>query len=98
MISVDTESTSYQQATDHRTRPDELAEGADFQSTLQTAIANLPEPHRSIVVYREVHEFKYDEIADILKLPLNTVKVYLHRARRMLRDELRNRLDYVPEK
>ncbi|MCK5406250.1 MAG: hypothetical protein KAJ37_02290, partial [Candidatus Krumholzibacteria bacterium] len=30
-----------------------------------------------------------DEISDILQLPLNTVKSYLHRARRMLREQLK---------
>ena len=32
---------------------------------------------------------KYNEIGETLDLPLNTVKVYLHRARKMLRDQLK---------
>ena len=96
MLNVNTESISYRQApaTDHQ--PDECTEAVDFESNLREAIATLPEPHRSIVVFREVNDLKYQEISDILSLPLNTVKVYLHRARKMLRDELRKRLDYAP--
>ena len=94
-IEVDSEGFGYQHAQDSAQRPDASTEAAEFQRHLREAIAVLPEPHRSIVVYREVNELKYTEISDILDLPLNTVKVYLHRARKILRDEMRKRLDYV---
>lgn len=95
IMDVNSDGHSYQQASDKTAAPDAAAELSEFQSHLRDAIAVLPEPHRSIVVYRAINELKYDEIANILELPLNTVKVYLHRARKMLRDEMRKRLDYV---
>lgn len=68
--------------------PDRSAQIMLFRERLQEALDRLGEPHRSIVVLREIQGYKYDEIADSLKLPLNTVKVYLHRARKALRKDL----------
>jgi RNA polymerase sigma-70 factor (ECF subfamily) len=38
---------------------------------------------------REIQDFAYNEIAEMLGMPLGTVKVYLHRARRRVRETLR---------
>lgn len=67
---------------------DAVVEAAQFNDRLAAALDRLAEPYRSIVTLREIQELKYDEISDALGLPLNTVKVYLHRGRRMLREEL----------
>lgn len=66
-----------------------LTEAADFQRRLEHALDRLGEPYRSIVVLREIHALPYADIAEALDLPLNTLKVYLHRARRSLREALR---------
>ena len=68
--------------------PDDNAESSDFRQHLQQAVEELNEPYRSIVILRELQELKYQEISDALDLPLTTVKVYLHRARKMLRNQL----------
>lgn len=68
--------------------PHELAEVSEFQQELERALQVLPETQRAIVVLREIQGLKYEEIAAALELPLNTVKVYLHRARRELREHL----------
>lgn len=68
--------------------PDDDAEAADFQRHLRRALAQIPDPYRSIVILREVQELKYEEISGAMDLPLNTVKVYLHRGRKMLRQHL----------
>lgn len=64
------------------------AEGAELRRRLEEALRDLGEPMRSVVVLREVQGFKYREIAEILELPLNTVRVYLHRGRRRMRERL----------
>ena len=51
---------------------------------IQEAIRKLPEHHRSVVVLRYLQDFSYNEIAESLDLPLNTVKSYLYRARQQL--------------
>jgi RNA polymerase sigma-70 factor (ECF subfamily) len=68
---------------------DAAAESAIFRQHLDHALDQLSEPYRSIIVLREIQELKYEEISGALNLPLNTVKVYLHRARKMLRNHLR---------
>lgn len=69
--------------------PDAAAETADFQRHLEQALRGIAEPYRSIVILREIQDLKYEEISAALELPLNTVKVYLHRGRRKLRERLR---------
>ena len=69
--------------------PVRIAESSDFRAHLDTALSNLAEPYRSIVILREIQELQYQEICDALELPLTTVKVYLHRARKMLRNQLK---------
>ena len=68
--------------------PDDDAEAGDLRAELARAVGTLDEPYRSILVLREVEGLAYAEIADALDLPLNTLKVYLHRARRRVRDAI----------
>jgi RNA polymerase sigma-70 factor, ECF subfamily len=69
--------------------PVEELERAEFSRRLQEAIARLDETPRSLVVLRDIQGQSYDEIAQALDMPLNRVKVYLHRARQRLRQILR---------
>ncbi len=55
---------------------------------LKVAIADLEEPYRSLVVLRDVQQHSYEEVARITELNLSQVKVYLHRARKQLREQL----------
>lgn len=55
---------------------------------LKSAIANLEEPYRSLVVLRDMQQHSYEEVAHITELNLSQVKVYLHRARKRLREQL----------
>ena len=76
--------------------PHETVEDSDFQVHLRRALSTLAEPYRSIVVLREIQDFKYEEISSALELPLNTVKVYLHRGRRKLREALKEFVEREP--
>ncbi len=55
---------------------------------LKHSINGLTEPYRSLVVLRDVHQHSYEEVASVLELSLTQVKVYLHRARKQLREQL----------
>lgn len=61
---------------------------ADLRRDLQAAIAELPERYRAVIVLYYLQEVSYPEIAEILELPLGTVKTHLHRAKRMLRQHM----------
>ena len=55
---------------------------------LKHSINGLNEPYRSLVVLRDVHQHSYEDVANVLELSLTQVKVYLHRARKQLREQL----------
>jgi RNA polymerase sigma-70 factor, ECF subfamily len=60
----------------------------DLRHDLAAAIAQLPDRYRVVVTLYYLEEVSYPEIAEVLDLPLGTVKTHLHRAKRMLRDHL----------
>jgi RNA polymerase sigma factor (sigma-70 family) len=60
----------------------------ELRDAIERALAAIEEPYRSIIVMREIQGMPYAEISDVLGMPLGTVKVYLHRGRRMLREAL----------
>jgi len=70
-------------------RPDRGVIDGELREALEFAITRLDEPYRTILVMREIQDCAYHEIADALNMPLGTVKVYLHRARRRVRETLR---------
>jgi len=72
--------------------PEAHAESSELRDHIQHALAEVNEPYRSIMILREIQQLKYEEIAETVDLPLNTVKSYLHRGRRMLRDRLKETL------
>jgi RNA polymerase sigma-70 factor (ECF subfamily) len=55
---------------------------------LQAAVDELPEAFRQAVWLRDVEEFSYAEIAEMLDIPLGTVMSRISRGRRMLFDRL----------
>jgi RNA polymerase sigma-70 factor (ECF subfamily) len=63
----------------------ELREQRDF---LHREIDRLPEQYRLLVSMRYQHELSYDEIANLLGLPVGTVKTGLFRAKARLREAL----------
>ena len=72
-------------------QPDELAinpsSAADVSLRLEQArnvLLKLPEKLRSVFVLYEVNGLRYREIAEVLGMPINSVKVYLSRARERL--------------
>ena len=68
-----------------RRTPAVEAGDVDLRRQLEAALTRLESPLREIVILREIEGLSYREISQSLELPLNTVKVYLHRGRRRLR-------------
>jgi len=68
--------------------PLERAEASDLRITLEREIEALPLPYRTILTLFHLEELSYAEIGEITGLPEGTVKNYLFRARRFLRDRL----------
>lgn len=68
--------------------PSHDLDSSELGGWLKRAIEGLKEPYRSLVVLRDVHQHSYEEVAGMLELSLSQVKVYLHRARKELREQL----------
>jgi RNA polymerase sigma-70 factor (ECF subfamily) len=60
-----------------------------IKSKIKEAVENLPELLKSVFVLYELDGMKYKEIGEVLNIPLNSVKVYLLRARKKLQLELK---------
>jgi RNA polymerase sigma-70 factor (ECF subfamily) len=60
----------------------------EMNACIREFIERLPENYRTVMVLSELEGFKNDEIAAILGLSLDTVKIRLHRAREKLRKDL----------
>jgi RNA polymerase sigma-70 factor (ECF subfamily) len=54
--------------------------------TLRECLERLPVDYREVVILRELEEMSYQEIADVVKIPLGTVMSRLSRARQRLAD------------
>jgi RNA polymerase sigma-70 factor (ECF subfamily) len=68
--------------------PNDSIEKREEAIQLYDALDRLSSEHRSILVLREMEELDYDAIAEILELPVGTVRSRLHRARIRLRELL----------
>ncbi len=68
--------------------PDENIVDGEAASILQDEINRLPVHYRTIITLYHLHELSYKEIGEIMELPEGTVKSYLFRARRLLKDKL----------
>ena len=73
-------------AQDHS--PEQLLTRATLDADLQAALDALPEAFRQAVWLRDVEEFSYAEIADMLQVPIGTVMSRISRGRRMLYERL----------
>jgi RNA polymerase sigma-70 factor, ECF subfamily len=74
--------------------PGESLERDERCQQVRRAISQLPEDHRVVLVLREMEGYCYETIAEILELPVGTVRSRLHRARMQLRDELKEVLTF----
>ena len=65
--------------------PLDAVEAKELGGAIEAAIGRLRPEYRSCILLRHVEGRAYEEIAEILDLPLGTVKTYIHRARNELR-------------
>ncbi|MCX5667314.1 MAG: sigma-70 family RNA polymerase sigma factor [Candidatus Omnitrophica bacterium] len=64
-------------------RQNEIRQG-DVAARIAALLDNISPEHRSCIMLREIEGFDYKEMAGILKIPLNTVRSRLKRAREAL--------------
>jgi RNA polymerase sigma-70 factor, ECF subfamily len=71
---------------------DDVMIGDERRRAVTRAIASLPEKYRAALVLCDIEEKSYDEISEVLGLPVGTVKSRINRARNLLKEKLRDYL------
>ena len=79
-------------ASDDGEQPPARAERRERDEAVLAALGRLDAEYRAVLVMRDIEGFDYQQMADMLGLPLGTLKSRLFRARLALRDELRTYL------
>ena len=77
---------------DPELNPEKTILAREKSKIIQQAIESLPEKYHTAIVLRHREEKSYEEIAEILNLPLGTVKARIFRAREMLNKLLKLKL------
>ncbi|MBI4409931.1 MAG: sigma-70 family RNA polymerase sigma factor [Gemmatimonadetes bacterium] len=81
------ESSAIQAVAEEET-PEEYASSQEVGRELERALGTLRTEYRTAIVLWHVEGRPYEEIAEIMDVPLGTVKTYIHRARHELREKL----------
>jgi RNA polymerase sigma-70 factor, ECF subfamily len=68
--------------------PSQIAERKETWGDIKQAVASLPLTHRTVIVMYYVNSLSLREIADILDLPVGTIKSRLHYGRHALREQM----------
>ena len=74
-------------------QPGDSMERNEDEARLKEALARLSPEHRAVIVMKDIDDMKYEAIAEILKVPIGTVRSRLHRARLELRELLEQKKD-----
>jgi len=82
------ESSVARQIEDPSPTPEAVLEESERAHLLQQAIGGLPEYQRAMVTLYHGQQKSYEEIAEIMDLPIGTVKSRLNRARLALKEKL----------
>jgi RNA polymerase sigma-70 factor (ECF subfamily) len=70
--------------------PDRRADSAMLYERIQNSLLKLPEAFREAVVLRDIQELSYEEIAEIIGMPVGTVKSRINRGRAQLQELLKD--------
>jgi RNA polymerase sigma-70 factor (ECF subfamily) len=74
---------------DYSFHPGLTLERKEQRFSIEQAIEALPEKYRQVIVYRHKDDKSYEEIADLLGIPVGTVKARIFRARELLKKKLK---------
>jgi RNA polymerase sigma-70 factor (ECF subfamily) len=73
--------------------PDRSANSSLLSEKIQEALLQIPEVFREAVVLRDIQELSYEEIAEIIDMPIGTVKSRISRGRLQLQEILKDIYD-----
>lgn len=73
---------------DRETRVDTEMASHERQTLVREQLSTLPTKYRLVLVLRHLQEKTYEEMAEILAMPIGTIKTHLFRARNLLKERL----------
>ncbi len=76
-------------------RPGHALEQAEQERRIQQALLRLSPEHRAVLIMKDMEGQKYEAMAEVLQVPVGTVRSRLHRARIELRELLENEEGHV---
>jgi RNA polymerase sigma-70 factor, ECF subfamily len=68
--------------------PEQFVENRELGDRIEAAMGHLRPEYRTAILLRHVEGHSYEEVAEIMEVPLGTVKTYIHRGRSELRELL----------
>ncbi len=74
---------------DEKRNPEAEVDGTIKEDIIQKAIEKLPPKFKEVIILRDVQGFAYEEISQILNIPLGTVKSRVNRGRLKLQEDLK---------
>src|SRR6266496_6505635 len=69
-------------------RTDAELDAHDRQALIQEHLSQLPAKYRIVLILRHLQDKTYEEISEILTMPIGTIKTHLFRARNLLKERL----------
>ncbi len=77
-----------------KNNPHSILENTDRLNEFNNIMQDLPEQQRMIIQLRDVEGYEFEEIADILSVNINTIRVNLSRARKKIKESIINIENY----
>jgi len=69
---------------------DTIIDRKEFSSYINTLLDQMKPEYRSVIILRDIMDFSYEEIAQILDCSIGTVKSRINRARNLLKKKMVN--------
>jgi RNA polymerase sigma-70 factor (ECF subfamily) len=86
------EEGSFQPSDGPEKRPDQIVARKELEEKVRWAIDQLPQDQKATIMYREIEELSYEEIAEAMGCSIGTVMSRLHYGRKKLQDLLKDML------
>jgi RNA polymerase sigma-70 factor, ECF subfamily len=74
----------------NETRANAEIDARDRQALIQEHLSHLPAKYRIVLILRHLQDKTYEEMAEILTMPIGTIKTHLFRARNLLKERLQS--------
>jgi RNA polymerase sigma-70 factor, ECF subfamily len=75
---------------DNENRANAEIDARDRQALIQEHLTHLPAKYRIVLILRHLQDMTYEEMAEILTMPIGTIKTHLFRARNLLKERLQS--------